>query len=178
MKIITYQKLKELLYYNRDTGVFTWKVKTRNTKIKQIAGTIHNKNGYRSIRILGKAYGAHRLAWLYLYGSFPKGEIDHINHIKDDNRVNNLREASPTENQQNRPMSKNNNSGHCGVHFDKARQKWIVHIGIGGKTKHLGRFTKKEDAIESRKKAEVLYGFHKNHGKTSESIINEENRVA
>ena len=89
--MITQKHLKEILDYNTETGIWTWRVnQARRIKIGQRAGTIIS-DGHRHIGISGKFYKAHRLAWLYMTGEFPKDEIDHINGVPDDNRWCNLR---------------------------------------------------------------------------------------
>lgn len=96
--MITQNTLKELFDYNPDTGLFTWKVaKARRIKAGDVAGNLNN-TGYIHIRVDGKNYQAHRLAWLYTHGKFPDNCIDHINGIKDDNRISNLRDVTTQEN--------------------------------------------------------------------------------
>lgn len=161
---ITQEKLKSVLEYDRETGVFKWKVRNNQIQKGQIAGTIGSK-GYIRICINQKCYPAHCLAWLYVYGEYPKLQIDHINHNKQDNRINNLRLVDNFENHRNMPRQKNNTSGVTGVSFRKNDNKWISYIKINGKHIYLGTFTDKEKAVESRKKAEKLYNFYINHGK-------------
>lgn len=137
---LTQSRLKELLHYNPDTGLFTWKVSlSKRVKVGDIAGTVKNP-GYLRIRIDGKPYYAHRLAWLYVYGAWPKDQIDHINGERTDNRICNLREATNAENQQNRKKQINNVSGYPGVYWNKSGQKWQARIKINSKTKYLGLF--------------------------------------
>jgi hypothetical protein len=102
MTKLTAQRLRELFHYDPDTGIFTWRVKPRKgcVQIADIAGHV-NHTGYRSIKIDQRAYRAHRLAWLYMYGVWPPGDLDHDNTIKDDNRLVNLREATDPQNQAN-----------------------------------------------------------------------------
>jgi len=98
-------------------------------------------------------------------GAFPLDEVDHENHIKDDNRWLNLVAATHPENSRNQSLHKNNNSGYTGVHWSKDSNKWLSKIRINGKDTHLGSFDELEDAAEARKEAEVKYGFHENHGR-------------
>lgn len=163
---ITREYLKNMLYYDKDIGVFTWLVDVgRYGRIKagSIAGHLHS-TGYRVIGILGKNYSAHSLAWLYEYGEWPKDQIDHINHKRADNRIENLREVTNQENACNRTKLSNNTSGITGVVWDKSTNKWMSQIQVDGKKKTLGRFDDLEDAIKSRKEAEIKYVFHVNHG--------------
>jgi hypothetical protein len=161
--MLTQEILKEYLHYNPDTGIFTWvKSPHKNTHmLGKTAGTL-GKKGYVSIGILRNIYKAHKLVWLYMYGYFPQDQIDHINHIRYDNRLSNLREANNTLNQKNTSKRKDNITGVTGVHWQDNR--WRVQIGIKGKNKHLGMFLNLEEAIAVRKQAEIDYGFHPNHG--------------
>lgn len=109
--ILTQSKLHELFFYNADTGIFTNK---SNRFIGKQAGTLQ-KRGYSTIGIDGKRYYAHRLAWLYKNGELPSNEIDHINGVKSDNRIDNLRLATRSQNASNRPIQSNNTSGHIGI---------------------------------------------------------------
>lgn len=137
--MLTHSRLKELLNYEPDTGVFTWKVdRTGHTKSGDIAGGINNY-GYRYIKIDGKKYGAHRLAWFYVFEQFPPDYIDHINGKTDDNRIENLRPCTNSENQQNR-------AGFYGVCWIKGRRRWRSQIKINGKRKVIGQFFSKDDA--------------------------------
>ena len=155
--------LIELLDYNKDSGIFKWKIDISNKKKGDIAGT--NSNGYVVISVNKKKHYAHRLAWYFIYGTFPKGHIDHINHNKKDNRIDNLRDVSRSCNQKNRSLNNNNISGKIGVCWHKKNAKWQSQIMINGKNKALGYFDILDDAIEARINAEKEYKFHKNHGK-------------
>ena len=145
--MLTQEELKEILDYYPETGIFRWKSNRANNKIKvvDIAGTL-NYNGYRYIRMNGENYREHRLAWFYVYGHWPEKEIDHINGMKTDNSIENLREASRSENNMNKPKQINNTSGYKGVCWHKAAQKWQAHIKINKKLKHLGLFDSPEEA--------------------------------
>ncbi|MCK4792503.1 MAG: HNH endonuclease [Desulfobacteraceae bacterium] len=160
--MLTQKELKEVLNYNLETGELVWRISRGTRKAGDIAGTL-NALGYVVIRIKGKLYLAHRLAWFIEHGRWPK-EIDHINHGKADNRWVNLREITHQENMMNQPLRKSNTSGVCGVDWHKRDNKWRSKIMIDGKTLHLGYFTDKLDAITARKEAENKYGFHENHG--------------
>ena len=132
--MLTQERLKHLLDYDPETGVFTRRVRTSNRiMVGQIAGTVHSK-GYLCIDIDGRKYFAHRLAWLYVHGRWPKQQIDHINGNRSDNRLCNLREASHAENQHNRRRkNKNNTSGVPGVFWNTNRRKWEARICVDGK---------------------------------------------
>lgn len=160
--IINQHRLKQVLEYNQNTGIFTRVVKTaKNTNVGDIAGHTNKTNGYVEIMIDRVSYYAHRLAWLYVYGEMPKNNIDHINRGRSDNRIVNLREVTHAENCRNFPISKRNSSGVVGVSFDRTRNKWKASIH----SKNLGRFDRKEDAIMARKDAENANNYHENHGK-------------
>lgn len=160
---ITQDKLKSLIEYNQETGIFKWKVKISYlVSPGDIAGTT-NRSGYIVIKISGKGYKAHRLAWLYVHGRWPKEHLDHINHKRDDNRICNLREVSAIENSRNISPSTKNKSGVRGV-FLLHNGKYLVKFMRLGKSIHVGRFDTLEEAVEARRKALVDNGFHENHG--------------
>lgn len=149
---ISQDELKNLLKYDPTTGIFTWiKCANKNIRVGDVAGT-DDKKGYRLIYVKGVLYKAHRLAWLYMYGVFPNNVIDHINQNKGDNRIENLRDCTHSENLQNSKIDKRNKHGHKGINFFYG--KWRATIAINKKSKHLGLFEKIEDAINARKKAE------------------------
>jgi len=159
--IITQNRLKELLSYDLDTGLFTWRISKLKVKKGVIAGT--NFSGYTRIKVDRKSYLAHRLAWLYVHGYFPEF-IDHINHERNDNRLINLREATRTDNARNVSKHKTNTSGVMGVSWRKDISKWAAFIRIDNKIKHLGCFINIDDAVSARQDAEYRLGYHVNHG--------------
>ena len=152
---ITNERLHELLDYNPDTGVFTWKISRSGVKAGTVAGA---KNcGYIRIRVDGIKHYAHRLAWQYVHGYDTEWEIDHINRIRDDNRIVNLREASKSCNAKNTCIRRNNNSGVNGIYWNKKFNKWLAQIGINGKRKHLGLYTSLLDAALARLLFEIQH---------------------
>ena len=157
-KPITQKRLKEAMDYNPDTGVFTWKINVRRTRIGDIAGCV-NTLGYIAICIDRRHYSGHRLAWLYIHGYFPEHNVDHINRCGKDNRLVNLREATQSCNARNSSMSSNNTSEITGVYWHKSAGKWAASIAPDGRNRHLGLFTSKLDAAKARWKAEVEYDF-------------------
>ena len=146
--MIAQSRLKELLHYDPDTGDFTWLVQAGRIRIGDIAGSQHSR-GYRDIRVDGKSYYAHRLAWLWMTGAWPVAGMDHRNGVRDDNRWGNLREATSAENQQNRATNNNNKCGFTGVCWCRQRRKWRAYINISGRNKYLGLFTTPEAAHEA-----------------------------
>ncbi len=147
---LTQKKLKELLHYDPETGIFTWKVRAANRIRSGDVSGHKNKKSYIVIGIDGKSYKAHRLAWLYVYGYFPKNDTDHIDRIKHHNWIKNLRDASRACNLRNCGNRKNNTSGIKGVCWDKKMEKWMARIAINGKDKHLGRYKDFDDAVCAR----------------------------
>ena len=163
-KMLTQKRLKELLHYDPETGVLTRIARTSNSiQIGDIAGG--HSYGYLTIRIDNVKYFSHRLVWLYIKGEWPKAEIDHINHIRDDNRWINLRESTSRENSRNQSLNNKNTSGITGVYWHIKANKWAAYIGTKGKTKHLGLFSTLIAAVYARHIADIEYGYHPNHGK-------------
>ena len=162
------KRLKEMLNYDPDTGIFTWRIRAaKKTHIGDQAGSIfkHRNTHYRQIMLDGSHYKAHRLAWLYMHGKWPEGQIDHKDGNGLHNWAKNLRDVNNCENQRNCRISSNNTSGVIGVSFHKKSGTWSANIGVNSKQKGLGYFIKMEDAIEARKRAEIEFGYHKNHGR-------------
>lgn len=131
------QRVMELLEYDQTTGVFVRRIQTSNRiKVGDVAGS-KDKHGYFCIRLDGKTYKAHRLAWLYIHGVWPLGEIDHINHQAGDNRISNLRDVSRSVNQQNRKTVRG---------YSKDGSRWKAQIRVAGKFNHLGCFDTEAEA--------------------------------
>jgi len=159
---LTQSQLKELLHYDPDTGIFTNKFSRSNKiKINTKADQIHSVSGYKRISINNVRYTSHRLAWLYMYGLWPKGKLDHINRIRDDNRINNLREVTNSQNCQNTSLRADNTSGHKGVSWSKGHRKWQAQIKVNNVYLYLGRFDILDDAIAARKQAEEQLHTHR-----------------
>ena len=164
--MITQEYLKSILDYDPLTGVFTWKERQIcdfncerlrngwNTKYSfKSAGRIKN-DGYIQIGINGKRHAAHRLAWFYIYGEWPKNDIDHINGFRNDNRLSNLREATRGENMQNQNEThKNSNCKYLGVYFCNRSKRFVSLIGVNNKKKYIGKFSTPEAAHEAYLKA-------------------------
>lgn len=124
-----------------------------------------NGIGYSHSTIFGKTYLAHRVIWAFHYGEWPDEQIDHINHDRKDNRIENLRLAPHAENMKNLKLDKRNKSGTTGVCWKADKNKWRATIKVGDKHLHLITTTDKGKAIEARKAAEKKYGYHENHGR-------------
>ena len=147
----TQARLRELVSYDPQTGQFKWKA-GRGGSSGECGCLI--KSGYIIIGFDHELYRAHRLAWLYVYGEWPT-YIDHVNGIKNDNRIANLREATKSQNGANSKTK--NPHGMKGVTFSGRMNKWTAHISINGRKKHLGTFKTKEEAhhayLEAAKQA-------------------------
>lgn len=154
--MLTQKRLKEVLRYNRKTGVFTWRVrKACCIHVGDTAGRTQ-ATGYREITIDGRGYRAHRLAWLYVKGRWPKKLIDHKNGVKDDNRWSNIREADAFQNQHNQRVGhSDSSSGLLGVAFHKPKGKWFARISVQRQRKFLGYFTTANAAHSAYVKAKV-----------------------
>lgn len=144
--MLTHERLKEVLDYDPETGIFRWKKRTSNrVKVGDIAGG-DNMNGYIRMQVDGKRHYAHHLAWLYFYGSLPENELDHKDGDGENNRIENLRDATHAQNSQNQPLRSTNTSGHHGVSWSSARNKWEAYIWKNGKKHNLGLFNDKSSA--------------------------------
>lgn len=155
---ITADRLRELIDYDPETGIFRWRIPRGGNRVGDIAGCPDSHN-YHLIGIDRKVYVAHRLAWLWMTGCWPEDDIDHVNRDKKDNRWANLREATRSQNIINSPPRKDSRSGLRGISWDGARSKWVSQIGVAGKNIHLGRFKTKEEAYQAYKDAAIAaYG--------------------
>lgn len=140
-----FELLREKLNYDPETGVFTW----RHAGPRWCAGDVATKrmsHGYLRISLGGSRYLAHRLAWLYVYGVWPRPGLDHINGTVDDNRIANLRLADQRQNSANTRLNRRNKTGRRGVFFDPERNLFCAQIRRNGKRTHLGRFRTMEEA--------------------------------
>jgi hypothetical protein len=149
---MTQEELNNILDYNPTKDEFTWLKNFHVSKIGTRAGSVDSK-GYRRIKINGKLYKEHRLVWLWYNGYLPTKDIDHKNGIRDDNRIDNLREATNAENAQNLGKYKTNTSGYTGVSFDEKTGKWRASIKKNGKSISLGYYDTPEEARDAYLKA-------------------------
>lgn len=159
--MVTVDRLREVLNYDPDTGVFRWRVSTGDAiRPGQIAGGF-NDGGYVKIGIDKRRYLAHRLAWLFVYSAWPKGQIDHFNGCPADNRIANLRDVTCKQNLENVRLRDANTSGYRGVSWDKERGKWLAYITHHHRMLNLGRYDSQEDAARAAKEArDKLFTHH------------------
>lgn len=156
---LTQEKLKQLLHYDSETGVFRWRISPgRRVRAGDVAGSL-NKEGYRYVQINRKLYRASRLAWLYVEGYFPENDIDHIDRIRNNDSWTNLRHVSHRCNMRNMKIAHNNKSGIAGVYWHKRDKKWNVQIINNYKQLFLGVFDNLIDAAHARWKAEKKYNW-------------------
>lgn len=148
--MITQKLLKEIVEYNPETGEFYRKKSAYSRTTKTIPVGTMCVAGYLKTRIIDKEYYLHRLAWLYVYGEFPKNNIDHINHKRSDNRIANLRDVHQSENAKNISLRADSTTRFNGVIFDKKRSKYKASIFVNKKLIHLGYFENIEIAIKVR----------------------------
>ena len=152
--LLTVERLRELLSYDAETGVFRWKFAcSRRVRVGDVAGVIAHDRA-RLIRADKKLYRAHRLAWFYVYAAWPQ-EVDHINGDPSDNRLSNLRECTRCENTRNVRVHKDNASGLKGAYRDKKR--WASRIYVSGKNINLGTFDTAAEAAAAYDAAALKY---------------------
>lgn len=148
--MLSREELMSRLSYDRDSGVFIWtKVSPQKNWTLGKSPTCVSPNGYLLIRVQGKNYLAHRLAWLFVHGEWPTHHIDHKNRDKLDNRIGNLRECTQGQNQHNQVKRKQNKSGWKGVSWSKEKEKWKAQICLNKKNKSLGYFDDVKEAAEA-----------------------------
>lgn len=174
--------IRECFDYLPETGELVWRKrplhhflserewKLVNTKmVGKIAGNVRPKpgaKGYKYVKACGKHEAVHRLVLIWHGIEIPKGMyVDHINQDSHDNRIENLRIVTPSENSMNQKKSKHNTSGHHGVIWRKERNKWVVRLIVGGKTHVCGHFSDIDEAVKARDAALVRLGYSDLHGK-------------
>ena len=183
-EIILPHELHSVLTCNFETGKLYWKHRSESLFAETAGRTAkgaallwnsrwpdkeafsaYDSSGYRHGLIFSKIFKAHRVIWAMRHGFWPKETIDHINGIRDDNRIINLREASLVENARNQKMPSRNTSGRIGVYQSPTSGLWCAAIRVGKKKRHLGTFDTFDQAAGARHKAEIEFGFHPNHGR-------------
>lgn len=180
---VSVDTLRELLDYDPETGILTWKRRNRkhfsthnawatwNSRYagKQ-AGAVHKSKNrrYRNLAIFDYKFLAHRVCWAIYYGEWPDEQIDHFDDNGLNNRISNLRLAPQIINMKNTKRRTDNTSGHVGVCWDSRRDKWYARIHLHGHNKHLGYFDDFEDAVQARISAQQeAEGFTTRHGNQS-----------
>lgn len=156
--MITQDRLKELVNYDPNTGMFTWRVKTAaRIKIGSSLGSRHH-SGYLTAFLDKKRYTLHTLAVIYTDGECPVGTVDHINGIRDDNRRSNLRIATHSENTRNAKIRSDNRSGIKGVSYrNKSGGQWVCRIYTDEGRKYLGCYKTREEAERVMQEARAKY---------------------
>jgi HNH endonuclease/AP2 domain len=170
---LTAEYVRELLKYDENTGILTWKIRSTDKficKFPQRAASVWNKRFsgkdagayYRKQKTIGinnKKYAYHRIAWLHYYGEWPTEIVDHIDGNTDNNCISNLRPASVAQNGYNRGKNKNNTSGFKGVYWIKGKNKWRAEITVNRKPIHLGHYSSPVEAAQAyQKHANELHG--------------------
>lgn len=176
----TPQLVREFLDYDAEAGIFVWKSRDEkwfadnraflswNAKFSgKRADKFAQCYGYSTVRVWRMLFGAHRVAWAHHYGCWPTHQIDHIDGVRSNNKITNLRDVTPAENMKNVSMRSDNTSGVTGVLYRQDIGKWQAGIGVSGEHKHLGVYVRKEDAVAARIDAECRYGFSERHGTPS-----------
>ena len=159
MSQLTQERLRALLHYDPETGVFVRTKGVQGFASGSTAGNHHAASGYVMIGVDRRSYRAHRLAWLYMTGAWPPGDIDHINRDRADNRWAKLRVATRSQNNANAKRRCDNTSGARGVSWDAKNKRWRAYVGVGGKQLHLGRFDTVEQAVAAQASAfQATYG--------------------
>lgn len=169
LRSLTFNRAHELLHYNAETGVITWRVSRSKAKAGNKAGVkwVTQNKQYIVVTVDSEQYFAHRIAWLLHTGDWPEYTIDHIDGCGLNNRIKNLRSVPQAENNKNKRPSKSDGK-QWGVRWNQGR--WQAQIKVAGVVKYLGGFHRKEDAIAARKLAERKYGFHVNHGVAAKEV--------
>ena len=163
--MITQEILKTRYLYSEKEKGLVWDTPDNfRQKNGKTLGT-NRPDGYLSANIDKKMYLIHRLVWLYHYGEFPNGFIDHIDGDKTNNTIDNLRDVTPEESNRNIPKPADNTSGVVGVSWSTHANMWLSRINHEKRTINLGYFKDFEDAVSARKQAEVNYKYHSNHGR-------------
>ncbi len=171
------EELNELFAYEPKTGKLFWKPRSlawftdephSRSWNKRNAGkeafTAKDSHGYHHGTVNGVSFRAHRVIWA-MHSSEPFDQIDHVNGVRTDNRLENLRPADDASNRKNQKRPKDNTSGHIGICWNKNASKWMAEIKSGGVREYLGLFVELADAVKAREEAQVRHGFHPNHGR-------------
>jgi len=166
---LTWERLDELFHVDPIAGTLTWKKNSgKKNMIGKVAGDRSHRFGYVCVCIDRVDYKRHRLIWFYVHKCWPVNDLDHIDGVRDNDGISNLREASRAQNCWNSTIPKTNKSGHKGVSWCKKSQKWRVNIRANGAWRHLGLFDNIEDAVAARKAGEIQ--FHEGFANEGRSL--------
>lgn len=180
LKEIDVNLLRSLIDIDTDTGVMKWKPRPEglfNGHAKRSSAAWNARyagkavqlyihaDGYAKMRVFDQAFQVHRVVYALHHGAWPEGHIDHINGVRADNRPENLRSVTRTENNRNQKRHSTNKSGQMGVRWHRAARKWLARIYDKNQEIHLGLFAEFEDAVAARKAAERKYGYAEGHGR-------------
>lgn len=169
-----YEEVARLFTYDRESGILYWRIRVNNnTRRDYVAGSSKRvTDGYRQVKVKGKIYMMHRVIMVLCFGHIPENaEIDRINHVRDDNRLANLRFVTRTDNRRNQSISGKNTSGVTGVYFSKAGKKYIAQIKVNQELIYLGTFKTLEEAAAARAEANLKFKFNNNHGKRRAAYV-------
>lgn len=175
-------ELAKFYLYCPHTGDITWKprvagmtfgnrvvsargARQSNGKCAGKSALYDHVSGYKAVAVMGVAFLAHRVAWALHYGTWPDGWMDHINGIRTDNRILNLRVVDPSENSRNSALSSLNKTGVPGVFYGARTNRWKAYINVNRRRVELGSHSTLESAVSARRAAEREFGFHPNHGR-------------
>ncbi|MNF85954.1 AP2 domain protein [compost metagenome] len=161
--MITTQRLRELLEY-RDGKLF-WKICRKGRSAGSEVGSLTH-HGYLRAVVDGERHMVHRIVWALHHGKWPEGIVDHIDGVRLNNRIENLRSVDHQQNMRNQKLPATNTSGFIGVFWNCRRNRWVAQIKVDGKYKHVGYFDTAQAADTARKAAAGAFGYHENHGRS------------
>ena len=166
---LTQELIGKALSYDPVTGYLIWKTNLYSKRAipKKRAGSLVKSTGYRNISLFGRTYLEHQLIWFIYHGVWPSGQIDHINQIRDDNRIVNLRDVSKADNARNRSRNPNSKLGEHGIWYNMRTRKYVAEITLNGKKVYQKSFDDIDEAINERRIKSLELGFHTNHGSQS-----------
>jgi hypothetical protein len=150
---LTAARLREVLDYDPETGRFVWIKHRSKSRVGTPAGYVSTGDGYIRVFLAGQKFLGHRLAWLFIHDEWPDGQLDHKSLDRADNRLSNLRPATPTEQNGNQGVRSNNTSGVKGVSWSTPLSKWKATLTVQGSNRHLGYFIHIDDAAAAYEKA-------------------------
>lgn len=163
---LTQELIATVLTYDPNTGHLVWCGKSHSKRIVlgSRAGYRVNSTGYRAINLFGTLYPEHVLIWFIYHGVWPKGQIDHEDHVRDHNWILNLKDVTFLENMRNRKARSDTITGHQGVWYNKRRNRYVAEITMNGKKVYQQSFMSASEAVKARREKLIEFGFHENHG--------------